>query len=521
MKRTLAILSLLASASALAADTDLGALALADDLADVSSRIDAASGPQRYVLSATPDYYYSGDASIPAGYYYRAVTGGGYCRYAARVPIPQGSVVLSGAADDPIIAKFGSEFPVDPRGMTATLLFGREADGQYNVADLVYSPDTSFGLTASFHCNILNPVSEITSIGFSPSSGSITFTAEGVQHTCTITATTSSSCTYADSAYNLSDGSWSSQSYTIGVAFEGTDVTAWGYATFGGGELATKGDPGIVRTLGLRTGLPGEYGSGWGYKAYNFSTDRRNWELRVPGLAVTCSGSSTVSYRNFVDYSGTRTQTVWRSYSTPLAMSTNFLFGANLLETADAYGDDGCAQAKWRVWLFPANTNRIDGCALAVIATNRADVGIIGANSSQEGVEPMTLTSVYHGTWYADYVQRQYTVNHYMSNFRITSVSGSGRTRTITFDYDVFAEARSPSENRFYYASYTASQTVTLSASLSVDTTITKPSTLIITNKNQHLFYDEGLMCTWELCVTNGIFFTRKVSNGDFRKEDE
>ena len=53
MKRTLSILALVASASALAADTDLGALALADDLADISSRIDAASGPQRYVLSAT------------------------------------------------------------------------------------------------------------------------------------------------------------------------------------------------------------------------------------------------------------------------------------------------------------------------------------------------------------------------------------------------------------------------------------------------------------------------------------
>ena len=169
--------------------------------------------------------------------------------------------------------------------------------------------------------------------------------------------------------------------------------------------------------------------------------------------------------------------------------------------------------------MFPTITNRTDACALSVIATNRVQVGIIGVNETQESVVPASFTVIYHGQKWTSYEYRSYTTTHTISNFRITAITGSGASRVISYSYDVGAVA---TYNGYtYYANYTGSQSVTLTSSLSIDGTVTKPSTLIVTDRNQHLFYDEGLMCTWELCVTNGIFFTRKVSNGDFRKEDE
>lgn len=494
---------------ALAADTDLGALALADDLADISSRIDAASGPQRYVLSATPDYYYSGDASIPAGYYYRAVTGGGYCRYAARVPIPQGSVVLSGAADDPIIAKFGSEIPIDHNWITIETLSGLETDGQYNVADIVFSPDTSLGLTVLFHCNILNPVPEFADLSFTPASGSITFVHGGVQHTCTIASHSSLACTYTDAAYDMQSGTWSTGTYTLSASFIQSSATDWGVGTFGGAELATKDDlnPEIAKVLGIRTGLDGEYGSGMGYKVYNFASERRYWELHVPNLAVSCPRNTSTSSRTFSLSSG------YYYFSTPslnypLCATDRFAVGASLTETADAFGTDGCAQAMWRVWIIPANTNNIDGpCTYEITATNRVSAGFLGI-AATGGIGP------------SEYINFEYTnsagraINYTLSNFRATNLSGTGNSRQIGFTYDVLAVSSG------YTCSYTASHTVTITTSTTVNGVVTLPSSLIISDKTHHLMYDDGLKCTWRLEATNGVFYVRKVSGKDYRKED-
>ena len=491
---------------------------LADDIADISARIDAAGGPQRYVVSPLPNYYYTGSVSIPVGNYYKAVAGEGYSRYAARIPVPSGAVTLVGENDDPIISYFGSEIAIDASKLTITSLSSRESEGQYNIADLVYLPDTALGLTASFHCNILNPASELSSIGFTTSPGSMTFTIGDEQHTCTVTSQSSSGFSYTDEIYNLSDGNWTSVNRNISVAFEPSSDTGWGYGVFGGAELAVKGDPGTVRVLGLRTGLPGEYGSGWGYKTYNFSSDRRNWEINVPNLQASCNKSSATTTKYFVTTGGAVTND-FQCYVSPLSQSEHCITIATLEETADAYGEDACAQVTWRVSMFPTITNRTDACALSVIATNRVQVGIIGVNETQESVVPASFTVIYHGQKWTSSGYHSYTATHTISNFRITAITGSGATRTISFSYDVAAVVGYI--GRTYYAYYTASQIVTLTSGLDIDSTVTKPSTLIVTDRNQHLFYDEGLMCTWELCVTNGIFFTRKVSNGDFRKEDE
>ena len=507
MKRTLAILALVASASALAADTDLGALALADDLADISSRIDAASGPQRYVLSATPDYYYSGDASIPAGYYYRAVTGGGYCRYAARVPIPQGSVVLSGAAGDPIIAKFGSEIPIDHNWITIETLSGLETDGQYNVADIVFSPDTSLGLTVLFHCNILNPVPEFADLSFTPASGSITFVHGGVQHTCTITSHSSLACTYTDAAYDMQSGTWSTGTYTLSASFIQSSATDWGVGTFGGAELATKDDlnPEIAKVLGIRTGLDGEYGSGMGYKVYNFASERRYWELHVPNLAVSCPRNTSTSSRTFTH--GTYYFTA-QSLNYPLCACDRFAVGATLKETAGVHGTDGCAQASWRIWIVPANTNITEGpCLYELMATNSVSAGFVGIGVSG-GLDSMDYVSLVHTN------SGNRAIRYTLSNFRRTNLSGSGNTRQLSFTYDVLADSQG------YTCTYTATHTVSITTSTTVNGIVMLPSSLIISDKTHHYMYDDGLECTWKLEATNGVFYARKVSDKDYRKED-
>ena len=482
---------------------------------ELSRRLD---DPKNYVISPLANYYYSGSSSIPAGNYFRAITGEGYSRYAAIIPVPHGKVVMSGDSDDPIISYFGNELEVDTDNLTIISVSSNDTEGKYNVSDVKFISDSSLGMMATFHCNILNPASELTEIGFSTSPGSMTFTIGDEQHTCTVATHSSTGFTYTDSIYNLSDGTWTSESYTISVAFNPSSITDWGWGIFGGVELAVKGDPGTVRVLGLRTGLSGEYGSGWGYKTYNFSSDRRNWEINVPNMQASCNKSSATTTKYFVTMGGGTND--FQCYVSPLSQSEHCIAIATLEETADAYGEDACAQGTWRVSMFPTITNRTDACALSVIATNRVQVGIIGVNETQDGVVPVSFTSTYNGQKYVSgYGYRDYAVTHTISNFRITAITGSGASRVISYSYDVGAVATY--NGNTYYANYTGSQSVTLTSSLSIDGTVTKPSTLIVTDRNQHLFYDEGLMCTWELCVTNGVFYTRKVSNGDYRKEDE
>lgn len=284
------------------------------------------------------------------------------------------------------------------------------------------------------------------------------------------------------------------------------------------GEIALASDfVEIVRKLGLRTGRAGEYGTGWGYKKYDFATDIRSWDLNVPGMTVSCNGSSSKTSRTLVNTAHSEQTMDVGCYNTPLALSESFIMGASLVETADTYGDDGCAQAAWRVWLFPAETNQIDLCAIALVASNRVQVGMLGVGLSDEpvasSVQGVTDAHAYQNSW-----GTWYPMHYSMSGFRVTSIAGSGNPRSVTFEYDVDAVLAYSSAN--YATSYTATQTATLTASLTVNSTVTLPSTMLINDHTQHMIWDPGLSCTWQMAVTNGVFYTRKVSDTDYRKNE-
>ena len=270
-----------------------------------------------------------------------------------------------------------------------------------------------------------------------------------------------------------------------------------------------------AKVLGLRTGLEGEYGSGWGYKVYDFASDRRGWELNVPGLVASVPKRTNVFSCTYTNTHSGATHSGY-AYTSPVSSSDGFLFGVELVETKDAYSTNACAQAAWWVWAFPAVSNQSDLCAISLSATNRVETGVLYAGEFAEehasSVSPSTLIYTYGSMVYSA------TAVHYMSNFRITGISGSGATRQVAIAYDVLA--RSSYNAGGYVYAYVATDTLTLTSGLTVDATVEKPASLIITDKTQHFVYDGGLKCTWEIACTNGVFYTRKVSDRDYRKNE-
>ena len=582
------------SFSAVPDDLSLYSVATTNQLsaatAEIGERIEEVEGmintPHKYVLSQAPSYYYSGSASIPAGYYYRAVTGNGYFRYAARTPVPKGNLVLTGSPSDPIISKFGSNFTVDPNGMTISSVSSYESDGLYNIADMVYTPDSSLGLTGTFHCNILNPASELTAISFSPASGVLSFTTDdGVQHTCSITSISSTSCTYSDSYYNPASGTWNTASYSLTVSFVPTAATDWGFGVFNGSPLITTENIDTARSrLIERTGLPSQLGTGWGYKVYDFTSDNRYWQLNVPKLTVTMPSRPTyyntprqwANAGTFANVgvsvpSDAMSEYFYRVTSQTdryLPTSVYQVFSKHIVSTEEKYSSDGCKTVNYKIGFFPRNPaadtfDTFDDFCLVVNATNitigsssqpylwggvsfenytardNSGLYIDGAVSVWESdLEALTRTySTYYGfstyTWITGdsnqltndiaSVRQVYTY----SKFR-PSVSISGNTATITVEYDetwsregIYLATGEVFKVHPEMVTTTTGKTLTfvLRTNSSLDT-VQEPSERVITDYNQHFIYDEGLGCTWELCVSNGVFFTRRASASDYRRKE-
>ena len=136
-----------------------------------------------------------------------------------------------------------------------------------------------------------------------------------------------------------------------------------------------------------------------------------------------------------------------------------------------------------------------------------------------------------------------------LSNFKLLSVDVYGNftptvnNQTISFNitYDVVCHGgawymtSSPSSSqsgRTYYISdtlarfdnqvytYTVPRTLSLVAYASTWETLTTQGERLITDKNQHLFWDEAMKVTWEITVTNGCFFSEIIGDKDYRKED-
>ena len=600
MKRALAILALLVSASALAADRDLGALALADDIAaasqtatnytdtvaeELSRRLD---DPKNYVISPLANYYYAGSGSIPGGYFFRSTTGTGMMGYAAKVPTPYGHIVVTGDSDDPVIAKFGSSYKIGQPADAVTGLSGFVENGVYAGANLRYNLQTTLGLEAYFTANMAVSSASMNNIAFAPPSGSLDFnTPDGKEHYIYSIYQYSGTATsvtyqYSDDIYDPDAGTWDSTSRLITFTYETTADTDWGYAAFGGNALATLENIDTARSeLKERFGRYGELGTGWGYKIYDFTHDERQWELKVPRLTVASGATSDTPPWNGGSYWKTYAslgiakpadairddvQVVgWFTSGVPTEFAT---YLKKVVRTEGKYSSDGCKTVDYHIGLIPKNPyastyESIDDFWVGVHVTNVTIAasgqpycwgGVYFDNLYPDDVSDragevkdavVSWDSVGTNWWYrlgnqnhahiiCSYNSVTYTndcpfVFHSTATHIKPTVTISGYTATITITWQVDMVVEMPYlktdftwgvvPNGYNVRSGSTTHTFTLRTAQSLET-LTEHANTVITDYNQHMFYDEGLKCTWQLCVTNGIFYTRKVSNQDYREKE-
>lgn len=539
--------------------------------------------PKAFTVAGGPTYPYSGDSTFPMGYYYRVNTGDGKLGYAAKIPAPVGNIVVTGGADDPMIARFGSSFHVDSTSTTLTGVSGYVEDGCYSVADFTYGLWGNSGITVYLHSNILAGSAELSNV-----TGSYNFdfeTPDGKTHYVYFwngweAVSGGYSTTYSHEWYDPNEEYWDWEELSLTVGYETTASTDYEYSMFGGTELVTVDALDTARSqLQERKGRYGELGTGWGYKLYDFTKDLRYWELKVPRLNVTVNDSWTsdlvlrrqgvrASAGELPDdampasrlYQGNQ----WIVNLEPLGKSLppNFNdykdFYKGVVFTTDKYSTDGCRSVDYRLGFLPKNpeAEHLDSASdfcITVLATNIA-IATSGQPYLWGGIKFETaLTNELNLSWTTnsamcqshpgvpwDYIVDSTTdgesftnsypikVTYSLSNFRPSSVTYNNYVATLYIDYDLYVTSEciylSTSGHKVLpgrYKTYNkgGSFSVTLRTVSALDA-ITEPSTHIITPYNQHMIWDEGLKCTWELCVTNGVFFVRKVSDLDYREKE-
>ena len=226
----------------------------------------------------------------------------------------------------------------------------------------------------------------------------------------------------------------------------------------------------------LRADGPCEYGNGWGVMIYDFTSDRRWWEIAAPAVSSL-------------------------SVNAPSPLS-NLAPGSHvsrtLLRTDGTSGVDRCASATWRVAVLELDDGSY-GLDIAATVTN-GTVGVASASGGGPGAGVTYVYNAYNNNYYA------------FENFRADSVvTNSQYSVTVNGLYDYHHKSGYSTVN--FYSNQTWS--VTLTSSAGAYETTTNEYLRVINTLDHHRFYDPGLRCTWEIAVTNGCFFAEQVSTNN------
>lgn len=253
----------------------------------------------------------------------------------------------------------------------------------------------------------------------------------------------------------------------------------------------------------LRTGLPGQWGTGWGNVHWEFASDRRWWTMKVPDFTATVTagghvdsnGNDVVSSSITIDGRSYVTDPMRRITRTPVKILT---------QTEGTNGTERCATATWNSVLVPTGEQSAiddpDACAYAIRFSIDFQDGL-----SDVSVLPRRLLApvVYND---GAYYETLYT----MSDFSAEVESATARSAMLKCRYSCRAKYSSYNPVR-----YTNWFTVAISAPSGAYTEMTKEYERVITSNTRSLFWDPSLHATWRIDVTNGCFFSEIVSTNN------
>lgn len=253
----------------------------------------------------------------------------------------------------------------------------------------------------------------------------------------------------------------------------------------------------------LRTGLPGQWGTGWGNVHYEFASDRRWWTMKVPDFTATVTAGGHVD-SNGNDVVSSSITIGGRSYVTdPMRRITRSPVKI-LMQTDGTNGTERCASAEWNAAFVPTGGQTAvddpDSCAYAIGFSLDYQEGL-----GDVSVLPRRLLPpVIYNDGYS------YSTVYTMSDFVAEVESATNRSATVRCRY-----ACSAKYSGYNPVSYTNWFTVAISAPSGAYTEMTKEYERVITSNTRSLFWDPSLHVTWRIDVTNGCFFSEIVSTNN------
>ena len=595
MKRFFVIASAFCSFLSHAGTAQLGNLRDTDEVV-TNVVVDVTKGyvdGKDFIVSPLADTYRNGaSGQLGTGYAHSAMTGDGKKMYAAYAPCVNCKVRLVSTSDEnPLIEYFaeGGTLEFDSSEMKRTVTSISEyvddcgkGDVGYNSVRVSLAPNNEIPIAVEVSKNILqNGVSLYSADTTNYDSISL-----GSIYIYSFYNNGGGDFEYYAEWYDSDIGDYVSAYCSFSVEVEGYGENEYVMTVFGsGGQLLTSSDVDTARSQKiLRTGKRGELGTGYGYKIYDFTSDVREWELKVPRLDVPNvptfsinSYSLTVSTNGYGYIEGNKYSNVY--YYRP----SNFL-NPNLPQfksykyvdkTYETYSADGCKKVDYNVGIFPLDTDRVphggfmfnlkfhnsvgtsygyyadaeyvpSDIYIDKVVTNSFSTGSYG--SSGKGVYvykcipnvSYTLTNTYTQTLSSKTMT--FTVISKISDIgiRYARVSGTqdtyvppitvnNRNTYVVIGYNVewettayYYDANSVAQYAPYGVKFkeTCYTPLTFTAYPSTLETVRTQASRIITDINNNMIYDEELGVTWEIKVKNGSFYGTILGTKDYRKED-
>ena len=299
----------------------------------------------------------------------------------------------------------------------------------------------------------------------------------------------------------------------------------------------------------------GDFGTGWGYMLYNWTSDVRAWRLFVPQLSVSKAtsaytvGTGNDPYKFFIitNAQGYAKSARMSPYLEHPLLTDVYTLGntrANLLRTDGKQGTNGCASVDYEIGLIEMRSATAPAENDVPLMFNVTARGIPYSGSSFNVTseiaggpnQSFTITktgacriasgtNLVYSTLMDDAPLVHWTAVYRLGNFRVASQQ-SGGTVTATLTYDSAVTVTFTDDALLggsQVCGFTDSPTVSLTMTHTPNqlVQVLVPRARVADTISSHYYYDKGLGVTWSIDVTNGCFFTEIVSNENLTTSEE
>lgn len=279
-----------------------------------------------------------------------------------------------------------------------------------------------------------------------------------------------------------------------------------------------------------RTGQKNERGTGWGYILYDFASDVRRWELKVPRVNVAWGGSLNTDVGPYVTLTNTVSGEVSRMWViTPAnvivaAMSAGLSVNKELVKTEGKYGTDMCESVDLGLEMMPTDGDNAD-------SPKMLSIDMTDTTRNQLG-EMQNLKYDFSKFTFPEVVWSR-SLGSNIGTSRVERILGcyiqsTGDTidappkNTIIIRTEVLTKQCTKSSSGWQIPNiiHTNETPIVFSVNSTGSETLQCLYARLVNSNTSKWIYDEAKDVTWAINVTNGCFFTEIVGEGNLHEAE-